>query len=141
MFFDCYFAHFVWNIFITFGAQPPSSIPNLFGSWINAYPSYLKNQILVEAAALLWAMWLNRNDIVFNKAKSINFLQVIFNITYWIRTWLPLHKDEGVQKKTSRPVAECWRQQSWRFLQSSCGGSLMSKLLCVASLVIIFFRL
>lgn len=36
LFFYCHFARFIWNTFrITFGIQPPSSISNIIGSWLN----------------------------------------------------------------------------------------------------------
>jgi hypothetical protein len=54
----------------------------------------LKNKILLGAAALCWAIWLNRNDMVFNKANSNTFVQVIFRATYWIRQWSMLHREE-----------------------------------------------
>jgi hypothetical protein len=56
------------------------------------------NQILLGAAALCWAIWLNRNDMVFNNVKSNTFIKVIFSTTYWIRTWLLLHKSEEARE-------------------------------------------
>ena len=95
LFFDCHFASFVWNIVhITFGIQPPTSFANLFGSWLHGLSPKLRSQILLGAAALCWAIWLNRNDVVFNKAKSYTFMQVIFRVTYWIRQWSMLHREE-----------------------------------------------
>ena len=72
LFFDCHFARFVWNaVHTTFGIQPPTSFSNMFGSWLNGIGPRLRNQILFGAAALCWALWSNRNDVVFNKLKSI----------------------------------------------------------------------
>jgi len=74
--------------------QPPTSFANLFGSWLHGLCPKLINQILPGAAALCWAIWLNRNDMVFNKAKSNTFMHVIFKATYRIRQWSMLHTEE-----------------------------------------------
>jgi hypothetical protein len=83
IYFYCHFANFVWNIVhITFVIQPPTSFVNLFGSWLHGLCPKLRNQILLGATALCWAIWLNRNDMVFKKAKSITSMQVTFSATY-----------------------------------------------------------
>lgn len=64
---------------------------------MTCYKTKLKKQIPVGVAALMWALWLNRNDIVFNKAKPNTFLQVIFRMTYQIHTWSQLYKEDDVQ--------------------------------------------
>jgi len=73
--FFCYFSRFIWNtIHITFGIQPPSSIANMFGPWLNSFrPKLIKNRILVGAAAICWTIWLNRHDMVFKGGKSNTF--------------------------------------------------------------------
>jgi hypothetical protein len=83
LFFDCRFASFVWNtVHITFGIQPPNSFANLFGSWLHGLCPKVKSQILLGAAALYWALWLNRNETIFNKASANTYIQVIFKVTY-----------------------------------------------------------
>lgn len=83
LFFDCQFARFVWNTLrFTFGIQPPTGFSNMFGSWLNGLCLHHRKQILLGAAALCWSLWLNRNDMVFNKAKSPTYLRVIFRATY-----------------------------------------------------------
>ena len=95
LFFDCYFARFVWNtVQMAYGIQPPTSFANLFGSWLHGLSLKLRNQILLGAAALCWSIWLNRNDMVFNKAKPNTSMQLIFRTMYWIRHWSMLHKAE-----------------------------------------------
>jgi hypothetical protein len=106
LFFDCHFARFIWNtVHITFGIQPPSSFSDLFGAWLDGIPRKLMNRILLEAAALCWAIWLNRNDMIFNNVKSNTFMQVIFRSIYWIRTWSQLHKTEEAREMLKRG---CW---------------------------------
>jgi hypothetical protein len=38
----------------------------------------LKYKIIVGASDLCWAIWLSRNDIVFNKTVAPSYLQAIF---------------------------------------------------------------
>ena len=45
-------------------------------------------------AAVCWAIWRCRNDIIFNKIKVNLILQVIFRETYWLRFWAQLQRDE-----------------------------------------------
>jgi hypothetical protein len=68
LFFECRFALRVWGvIFLAFGIPPPSSASNMFGSWLEGFELNLRNIILLGAASTYWALWLSRNDIVFEK--------------------------------------------------------------------------
>ena len=70
LFFYCYLARFVWNtVHITYGIQPPANFINMLSSQLHGLSLKLINQILLGAAALCWSIWLNRNDMIFNKAK------------------------------------------------------------------------
>lgn len=122
LFFDCHFSRFIWNtVHITFGIQPPASISHMFGSWLFGLRPKLKKQILSGAAALCWAMWLNRNDMVFDNAKSNSFLQVIFRATHWIRWWSLLHKEEDRAsfktgcKLLETVIMEVFAKFGWKF--------------------------
>jgi hypothetical protein len=39
-------------------------------------------------------IWLNRNDMVFNRAQVSTSMQVLFRGTHWIHVWLLLQKEE-----------------------------------------------
>ena len=70
-FFDCHVAKFLWRaIQFTFVLNPPRSITHLFGNWLRGVGTKLKRQLLVGASALCWAIWLNRNDVVFDKSPT-----------------------------------------------------------------------
>lgn len=95
LFFDCQLARNVWSVVcITFGIQPPVSFAHMLGSWMRVFPAKSRNQCLVGVAALPWAIWLNRNEVVFQRANTKSFLQVIFRGTYWTRCWSLLSKEE-----------------------------------------------
>jgi hypothetical protein len=84
-----------WNLVqISFGFTPPMNVSDLFGNWLNGFHRKLRNQIMIGAAALCWALWLNRNEVVFIRTSANNSLQVIFRATHWIRTWSKLSKEE-----------------------------------------------
>jgi hypothetical protein len=51
--------------------------------------------VLVGLAAIYWALWISRNDLVFQKSHYKSILHVIFRGTFWIRTWSVLSKHEG----------------------------------------------
>ena len=87
-------AQFVWNaVFLAFGVKPPINVADLFGSWLRRFPQKLRKQFLMGVAALCWAIWLSRNDAVFNRKLPNSYLQVIFRGTHW-RLWSQLSKEE-----------------------------------------------
>jgi hypothetical protein len=89
-------ARLMWfAISVTFGITTPTSTVNLFGPWLASFPHKQRTLVLVGIAAFYWALWLCRNDVVFQKSKSKSFLQVMFRGTYWIRSWSILSKEEG----------------------------------------------
>jgi hypothetical protein len=109
-------------VYIAFGIQPPSSFSDLVGAWLDGISRKLMNQILLGAAALCWAIWLNRNDMVFNNAKSNTFMQVIFRSTYWIRAWSQLDKYEEARQTLKRGcrrletmIMEVFAKFGWKF--------------------------
>jgi hypothetical protein len=47
----------------------------MFGSWLNQFGEKLKRQALAGASAFCWAIWLSRNEVVFDKSptQSVSF--------------------------------------------------------------------
>jgi hypothetical protein len=69
LFFDCHFAKFVWRaVHITFGVVTLTSINHMYGDWLHGLNTRAKSLIMVGVAMLCWALWLSRNDIVFEKS-------------------------------------------------------------------------
>jgi hypothetical protein len=79
LFYDCHFAKLMWRIVhVSFNLLPPTSVHNLLTDWLDGINRKLKYKILVGASATCWAIWLTRNNIIFDKAAAPSYLQVIF---------------------------------------------------------------
>jgi len=52
-------------------------------------------------AAICWAIWRCRNDVIFNKMKRNFIMHVIFRGTYWLRFWAQLQRDEQAKDALS----------------------------------------
>jgi hypothetical protein len=51
---------------------------HMFHGWVNDLGNQLKKLVLVGAAALCWALWTSRNDMVFDNSPSKTYMQVLF---------------------------------------------------------------
>jgi hypothetical protein len=121
--FDCHFAKFMWRVVhVSFNLLLPISVHNLFTDWLVGVNRKLKSQILVGASAICWAIWLTRNDIVFDKVLVPSSLQVLFRGTYWTRFWSMLQKEEDqplmkMGCNTIEAVAmEVFARHGWLFI-------------------------
>jgi hypothetical protein len=95
LFFECPMARLMWfAISMSFGFRQPTNVSHIFGPWISGFPPEFRNQVLIGVAAMCWALWLCRNDVVFQRSKPNSCLQVIFRGAYWIRSWAILSKEE-----------------------------------------------
>jgi hypothetical protein len=50
----------------------------LFTSWLHGINRKIKSKIIVGASTICWAIWLTQNNIIFDKAVTPSYLQVIF---------------------------------------------------------------
>jgi hypothetical protein len=99
LFIDCHFAKFVWRLVQwCFGLSKPRSVRNIFGAWLTGVPLKTKKLIITGASAACWAIWISRNDLVFNKTTMLTSLQVLFRMTHWLRCWAFLHNEEAKNK-------------------------------------------
>ena len=122
-FFDCHVAKFLWRaIQFTFVLNPPRSITHLFGNWLRGVGTKLKRQLLVGASVVCWAIWLSRNDVVFDKSSTKTYLQVLYRGTHWLRFWAQLQRcdedKEAVQKAYQTIeilVMQLFANHGWRF--------------------------
>ena len=95
LFFDCTYAKFLWrSVHILFGIAPPIDMADLFDSWSKMGTSKHNTLLLSAAAALCWAIWITRNEVVFDKCRPKTFLQVLFRGAYWLRQWAKFQRHE-----------------------------------------------
>jgi hypothetical protein len=74
LFFECINARYLWGIIhITSGLTAPRNKTHMFGSWLNGVGTKLKHILLAGASALIWAIWLSRNEIVFDTTTTKPF--------------------------------------------------------------------
>ena len=97
VFFHCQLAKFIWRLVrIRCGVRPPNNIRHIFGSWLTGLDNRKRSHFILAASAICWAIWLSRNDAVFDNAPIKSSLQVVFRATHWLRFWaqLQLRQDD-----------------------------------------------
>jgi hypothetical protein len=95
LFFKCALAKFIWRIiYLISGFGPPHNIKHTFGAWIHNINSSKRQLLFAGIGAMLWGVWLSRNDVVFNKSPILSSMQVIYRGTHWARTWSLFQKEE-----------------------------------------------
>jgi hypothetical protein len=96
LFFDCPLARLVWGcVAVAFGINGPTCVQHLFGPWLRSFSKKQRSLVVIGVAALCWAIWISRNELVFNKSQYVSILQVIFRGVFWIRSWAILSNDNG----------------------------------------------
>jgi hypothetical protein len=83
---------------------------HLFNGWMQGVDKKLKYKILVGTCTLCWAIWISRNDVVFDKVRVFNPMQVIFQG----RTGFHCCRRRNAHK--SNKGAVCLRPPSWKSL-------------------------
>jgi len=77
--------------------------------------------MLVGVSAICWALWLCRNDAVFQKLYPNSFLRVIFGGTYWARLWSQLSKEQAMKslknlcQRLEGVIMELFNRGGWNF--------------------------
>jgi hypothetical protein len=95
LFFQCRFARSIRSIIqVNSDLYPSTSVANIFGNWLHDIDLRFRMLIRVVAFAVVWSLWLCRNDKVFNN-KNCSLLQVIYRYTSILRLWSPLQRMEN----------------------------------------------
>jgi hypothetical protein len=68
-------------------------LEHLFGPWLTSFSNKQRNLVLIGMVAFCWALWISRNDLVFQKSQFKSILQVMFRGAF-IRSWFVLSKEE-----------------------------------------------
>ena len=115
-------ARLIWRIIhTTFGLKKPNNVIHMFGTWLQGIRWKEKSLILTGVSAIYWAMWLSRNDIVFDKVNPQPCLQILFSATHWIRFWVLLRKEENINtisetcQLLESMAMEIFVKNGWRF--------------------------
>jgi hypothetical protein len=81
VFFNCRFARAIWSVIqVASSLYPLTSVANIFGNWLHGIDLRFRRLIRVGVLAIIWSIWLCRNDKVFND-KHCSLLQVIYRCT------------------------------------------------------------
>ena len=120
LFFQCKFARSTWSVIqIASNLYPHTSVANIFGHWLDGISNRFKTLIRVGAYALLWSLWLCRNNLVFND-KNASPLLVIFRCTHSLHMWSMLQHAEyqplfkAVCTWLEQVATEVFTQHGWQ---------------------------
>jgi len=92
---ECHYAKFLWRaVQFSFGLYLPHGISHIFDNWLLGVDKKRRKLVLIGASAICWALWLSRNDIIFDKSPSISYMKVVFRATHWLQYWAQLQKCE-----------------------------------------------
>jgi hypothetical protein len=88
LFFQYIFACSIWSVIqITLGLYPTSSIANIFGKRLHGIDYKYIILLRIGAMALIWSLWLCRNDKVFNnKIYLAHYLSLYEDTPYMVAT-------------------------------------------------------
>ena len=95
LFFHYKFARSIWLVIqVASSLYPLCSVANIFGNWLHGIDNRFRILIRVGALAVIWSLWLCRNDKVFND-KNPSLMQVIYRCTNTLRLWSALQRVEN----------------------------------------------
>jgi hypothetical protein len=83
--------------------------------------SRTRKLVLVGIGAMLWSLWLSRNDIAFGKKPILSYMQLIYRGTYWTRTWSLFQKEdkrksiEDACRLLEMVTMEIFAKHGWHF--------------------------
>jgi hypothetical protein len=113
----------VWStVSITFDIKNPRSINDIFGAWIKSFSVKQRKHVLLGVAAVCWAIWLSRNDSVFQRSKPCSCLLVIFKSAFWIRSWSILTKEQ--ERRCLMVGSRCLETTALEIFNKFCWNSL-----------------
>ena len=123
LFFDCHVAKFLWRVVhYAFDLSPPQSITHLFSNCLRSVGTKLKRKLLTGESALCWAIWLSRNDMIFDRSLTKTYMQVLFQGTHWLRFWAQLQRCEEDKEMIQIAcqtveglVMQVFTSHGWRF--------------------------
>ena len=125
LFFSYSVARLVWNLVgRAFDLkQIRANLKDCFGSWLSRFQKNDKRLVLTGTLALLWAIWICRNDIIFDRKKINDPMCIIKMMCSRITDWAILQKKDPEEKMLmlgarliEQVASEIYRAaQGWRF--------------------------
>jgi hypothetical protein len=89
LFFQCRFARSIWSIIKAASSMyPRTSVANVYENWLHGIDLRFRTLIRVGALAVIWSLWLCRNNKVFDD-KNYSLLQVIYRCIGMLCLWSP----------------------------------------------------
>jgi hypothetical protein len=95
----------------------------MFGAWVHDMNSSNMQIFLVGTGAILWAIWLSHNAVVFNKVSISSSMQVIFRGTHRTRTWANFQKE--AKRKTLQAGCRLIETMTMEIFAKHGGGLLI----------------
>lgn len=94
LFFDCSAARLVWSLIkCAFDLRRcPTDLDDFLGRWLKSFKNPEKGMVLVGSAAIFWALWKCRNDIIFRSKKIYDPMIFVRLMCNWIVDWSILQK-------------------------------------------------
>jgi hypothetical protein len=65
---------------LAFGLSPPNNIRHIFRAWVHNMNSNNRQIFLVGICVILCAIWLSRNNVVFNRILISSYIHVILGV-------------------------------------------------------------
>jgi hypothetical protein len=86
LFIECHFARHMWRLFhFCFGMSALRSVRHIFSTWITAIDLRTNRLVITGVSVFCRAIWISRNDLVFNNVSSFTYLHVLFRGTHSLR--------------------------------------------------------
>jgi hypothetical protein len=99
----------------------------MFSFWLNQVGGKLKRQLLAGATTFCWAIWLSRNDVVFDKSLIKSFMHVLYMGTHWLWFWSQYESDDQdkeritmVRQRREMMVMQIFVNHGWRWSHRIC---------------------
>jgi hypothetical protein len=100
LFLDCAYVKFLWRaVHMLFGISPPRDMNDLFIRWSKVATKRYNSLLLTATSTFCWAIWITRNEVVFDKCRAKSFLQVLFRGTHWLREWARLQGRDDLREQ------------------------------------------
>jgi hypothetical protein len=88
--------------------------------WLTCIQNKDKKLIFDGVAAIMWAIWCTRKDLIFQNKQFHSFMHAIFKGAYWLRFWSLLQCEDtrgiicSVSKALEVVALDIFAKNEWR---------------------------